>query len=79
MTDLKEQAARIAHKHFAKGADEAAKVLAEIINQETTLLCAVLADIRIATGVDEKPMLRELAGAIKARMAGQWLPIETGC
>lgn len=36
---------------------------------DTTLLCAVLADIRAVTGVGMKPMLGELAGAIKASQA----------
>jgi len=68
MTDLKTQAARIHAAYRAHGQDKAAEVLGEVIAAETTLLCAVLADIRIATGVNEKPMLGELAGAIKAKI-----------
>ena len=36
-------------------------------NESSMFLISVLADIRIATGVNEKPMLSELAGAIKAK------------
>jgi len=63
MTDLKTQAGRIYAAYWTHGPDKAAEVLGEVIADETTLLCAVLADIRIATGVNEKPMLGELAGA----------------
>ena len=63
-----EKATLIANAHWQGGAKKAGAVLREAVAEETTLLCATLADIRIATGVNEKPMLGELAGAIKARM-----------
>jgi len=72
-----EKATLIANAHWQGGKVYAAAVLREAVAEETTLLCATLADIRIATGVNEKPMLGELAGAIEVRMGQGWQPIET--
>ena len=64
MTDYETQAERIGQAWFTGGKAKAAEVLREVVGQETTILCAVLADIRAVTGVGDKPMLSELAGAI---------------
>lgn len=62
---IEEQAERIGQAWFTGGREKAAEVLREVMAQETTLLCAVLADIRTVTGVGMKPMLSELAQAIR--------------
>lgn len=76
MTTPETQAERIATAWWSGGRDKAAEALREIIASETAILCAVLADIRAVTGVGDKPMLSELAGAIGERMGQGWMPIE---
>jgi transcriptional regulator with XRE-family HTH domain len=68
-TDLGTAAERIATAWWSGGKEAAAKVLGDVIASETTILCATLANIRTVTGVGMKPMLGELAGAIKASQA----------